>query len=134
MCCVWVSGLNQIDIDASAPKLLLFTSLSHSPTQLCQDYSCCHHSPSPPLLQLSSKCITTSESGRTQMCPAEIHNFKCFFFPTMTYRVKCLRLTMVWHIVSARLYWSKKCAASPHHDQINSFLFHLQQLLLFCHS
>lgn len=48
MCCVWVSGLNQIDIDTSATKLLLFTSFSHSPTQLCQDYGCCHHSPPQP--------------------------------------------------------------------------------------
>lgn len=58
MCCVWVSALNQIDIDVSATKLLLFTSFSHLPTQLCQDYGCCHHSPNPLPLQFSFKCIT----------------------------------------------------------------------------
>lgn len=39
MCCVWVSGPNQIDTDASATKLRRYTSFSHSPPQLCQDYT-----------------------------------------------------------------------------------------------
>ena len=82
MCRVWASGLNQIDIDASATKLLLLTSFSHSPAQLCQDYGCCHHSPNPRHFSChpSVSQLERNECGRAQMGAAEINSLNCFFF------------------------------------------------------
>lgn len=107
MCCVWVSGLNQIDIDVSAAKLPLFTSFSHSPLQLCQDYACCHHSPNLPPLHLSYKCITSGEERIWKNTIVLCRNQQCknTFFPSFStpFTLQCKKFDGVTRATSSSL-------------------------------